>query len=50
MIVVWILVGIAVLGIAVWAFWPTRSGVVDGDVRRLRRLDRGRIENYNNHQ
>ena len=50
MIVVWIIIGIAVLGLAGWAFWPSSRGVVDGDVRRLRRHDRARIENYNNHQ
>ncbi|CAI9419838.1 hypothetical protein [Nocardioides sp. T2.26MG-1] len=49
MIVLWILIGIVVLGLAGWAFWPGRRGVVDGDVRRARVLDKGKVENYHNY-
>ncbi len=36
------------LGAAGWAFWPHRTGVVDGDVRRSQMLEQGKGENYNN--
>ncbi|MDI6908854.1 hypothetical protein [Nocardioides sp.] len=48
---VWIIVGIVVIVVvaaAVWAFWPSRSGIVDGDVRGLKRRSQGDVENYNN--
>ena len=44
--VVWIIVGIAVLGLAVYAFWPHKRGIVDGDVRRSRHRDEGTAELY----
>ena len=46
--IVWIVIGIVVLGIAGWAFLPRRRGVVDGRVRRSQMLDQGKGENYNN--
>ena len=46
--IVWIVIGIVVLGAAGWAFWPRRRGVVDGRVRRSQMLDQGKGENYNN--
>lgn len=49
MVVVWIIIGLVVLGLAGWAFWPGRRGIVDGDVHRARMHDKGRVENYNNH-
>ncbi|MDF1603098.1 hypothetical protein [Nocardioides sp. YIM 152315] len=44
----WIIIGIAALAVAGWAFWPRRRGVVDGEVRRSRLADKGSAENYNN--
>jgi hypothetical protein len=46
--VVWIVVGVVVLALAVFAFWPRKRGIVDGSVRSARRLDQGRAENYDN--
>ena len=46
--VVWIVIGVVVLAIGGWAFWPHRRGVADGDVRRSQLLDQGKGENYNN--
>ena len=46
--VVWILIGVAVAALAVFAFWPRRKGVVDGEVRQSRRRDQGLAEPYDN--
>ncbi|HEY0948847.1 hypothetical protein [Nocardioides sp.] len=45
---VWIVIGVAALAAAAWAFWPRRRGIVDGDVRGLKRRGQGKVENYNN--
>ena len=42
----WIIIGIVVVAAGVWAFWPRRRGVVDGDVRRSRRTTQGKVGNY----
>ena len=44
----WIVVAVVVVGLGIYAFWPHRRGVVDGDVRRRVRTAKGRTENYNN--
>ena len=46
--VVWIVIAVVVIALAVFAFWPRRRGIVDGEVRSSRRLDQGRVENYDN--
>lgn len=38
----WIVVGIVVLAIAAWAFWPRAGGLNDGDVRRKIAIRQGR--------
>ena len=44
----WIVIGAAVVALAAFAFWPRRKGIVDGDVRRSRRRDQGHAEPYDN--
>jgi hypothetical protein len=43
----WIVVAVVVTGLVVYAFWPRRRGVVDGDALRSRRRDHGKGEQYN---
>ena len=45
---VWIIVGVVVLAVAGWAFWPRRRGVADAEVRGLKRRSQGDVENFNN--
>ncbi|MGY2702677.1 MULTISPECIES: hypothetical protein [unclassified Nocardioides] len=35
--VVWIVIAAVVVALAVFAFWPRQRGIVDDDVRRLKR-------------
>ncbi len=44
----WIIIGVVLLTATGWAFWPRRRGIVDGDVRKLKRRSQGGTENYNN--
>ncbi|WP_395655909.1 hypothetical protein [Nocardioides sp.] len=46
--VVWIIVGVVVVALAVFAFWPRKRGIVDGEVRQSRRRDQGVVEPYDN--
>ncbi len=39
---IWILIGIVVLALAVFAFWPRKKGVVDNAVVRGKRTTAGR--------
>ena len=41
---VWIIVGIVVVALAVWALWPRMKGVSDGHVIDSRRTTHGSIE------
>ena len=45
--VVWIVVGVVVLALAAWAFYPRRRGVVDGEVKLSRKKLQGRTGYYN---
>jgi hypothetical protein len=45
-IVVWIVVAVAVLALAGWAFFPRRRGILDGDVERSRKAYQGRSGAY----
>lgn len=38
----WIVVGVVVLAIAAWAFWPRVGGVDDGNARRKIAISQGR--------
>lgn len=46
--IVWIVVGIAVVAVGLWAFWPRRRGIVDGQVQSVRSRTQGDVENYDN--
>jgi len=44
----WILIGVAAVALAVYAFWPRRRGVSDKAALDARRRDQGDVENYDN--
>ncbi len=46
--IVWLVIGTVVLGVAGWAFWPRRQGGVYGRVRSAQRLAQGKGESYDN--
>ena len=48
MIVVWIIIGIVVLALAVWSFFPHRRGVVDSELRLSKKKMMGRTGMYDN--
>ncbi len=51
MIVVWIVIGVVVLALAGWAFYPRRRGVVDGAIGESTRNTSGRANNvWQNHR
>lgn len=45
---IWIVIAAVVITLAVFAFWPRRRGIADGEVRQSRLRDKGNAENYNN--
>ena len=47
-IMAWIIIGVVLLTATGWAFWPRRRGIVDGDVRGLKRRSQSDVENFNN--
>ncbi|MEP9365526.1 hypothetical protein ABLE68_21340 [Nocardioides sp. CN2-186] len=44
--VIWIVVGVVVLALAGWAFFPRRRGVMDGEIERSQRTLEGRAGIY----
>lgn len=46
MIIVWIVVGVVVLALAGWAFFPHRRGVIDSEVKLSQKKDEGRTGYY----
>jgi hypothetical protein len=44
----WIVVAVVALALAVYAFWPRKRGIVDGEVRRSRRRTQGEVQSYSN--
>ena len=44
----WIVVGVIVLALVAFAFWPRRRGVVDSEVRSLRRGAHAKGQNHSN--
>lgn len=42
------MIGVVVLTIAGWSFWPGRRGIADGEIRNLKRRSQGDVENYDN--
>lgn len=45
---VWILVGVAVLALGVFAFWPRRRGITDGDLGRKRSRTEDQVRRFQN--
>jgi hypothetical protein len=45
-IFVWIIIGAVLLAVAVYGFWPHRSGLVDNEIRLAKRRDAGRRDYY----
>ena len=41
-------IGIFVAFMVGYAFWPRRSGIVDGEVRQAKKRDQAAGENYDN--
>lgn len=46
--VVWIIVGIAVVALAAFAFWPREKGIRDATVRSAQRRTQGEVEHGDN--
>ena len=44
----WIIIGVVVVALAVFAFWPRARGISDRSVLDHRRRDQGQSENYDN--
>lgn len=40
----YLIIAVAVLALAAFAFWPRKRGIVDADVRSARRTTHGSIE------
>lgn len=47
MIIVWIVIGVVVLTLAAWAFFPHRRGVIDSEVKLSQKKLGGRTGYYN---
>ena len=45
---IWIVVGVVVVAVGVWAFWPRRRGVAEGEVWDSRAKTIGKVGNYRN--
>ncbi|MEP9365524.1 hypothetical protein ABLE68_21330 [Nocardioides sp. CN2-186] len=48
MVVVWIVIGVVVLALAAWAFFPHRRGVVDSELKLSQKKMQGRTGMYDN--
>ena len=42
----WIALAVVLLALAVWALWPRRRGIVDGDVRRQLRQTQTDVDRF----
>ncbi len=42
----WITLAVVLLALAVWALWPRRHGIVDGDVRRQLRKTQTDVDRF----